>query len=302
MRNHPILVVGRSGQLARCLHDWSGQHQASLVFIGRPHLDLERPAEIRRIVTAIEPAAIINAAAYTTVDLAETEPDRAFAVNRDGPAHLAAAARARGIPFVHMSTDYVFDGRKDTPYREDDPTGPLNIYGRSKLEGEAAVVHACPHAIVVRTSWVYSPYGQNFVRTMVRLAETRPLVRVVDDQRGTPTSAIDLAAAVMEIIRQSVSGDAASRAGVYHLTGQGETTWHGFAAEIFAGLARRGRTVPRLQPVGSADYPTAAHRPRNSCLDSSKAERVFSIRLGPWPLSLRACLDQLVGVEVLQAC
>jgi len=203
---------------------------------------------------------------------------------------------------IHVSTDYVFDGRKSSAYTEDDVTAPLGVYGRSKLEGEAAVREACSTALVLRTSWVYSPYGHNFVRTMLRFAETRDQVRVVDDQRGSPTAAHDLANAILDVLDRLAGGNRPSPAGIYHMAGAGETTWHGFASALFAGWARRGGTVPKLVAIKSTEYPTAAQRPTNSRLDCGKLERQFGIRLPRWQQSLEACLDRLLtGVE-LQRC
>lgn len=302
MGERPILVAGKSGQLARCLCDWAALRNMPMVAVGRPELDLENEEGIDRAMFSVEPSAIINAAAYTAVDQAEVESGRAFAVNCGGAALLADAAARRGIPFIQISTDYVFDGRKRSPYREGDVPAPLNVYGFSKLASEAAVLKANPRTVVIRTSWIYSPYGINFVRTMLRLSETQLMVRVVDDQRGTPTSAKDLAAAILEIVERLRSADGTDDAGIYHLAGDGETSWHGFAGAIFASLSRRGRRVPRLQAVAGADYPTAACRPKNSCLDSSKAERVFGVRLPAWQSSLEECLDQLEMPKELYAC
>src|SRR6266536_5185110 len=184
MSTRPILVAGSSGQLARCLVDSAAKRRIPLVAIGRPDLDIEYVDSIARTVRMFEPAAMINAAAYTAVDRAEVESERAFAVNRDGAEHLAVEAKKRGVPFMHISTDYVFDGRKSSPYTEEDAAAPLSIYGRSKLEGERVVCDAYLATLVLRTSWIYSPYGNNFVKTMLRLAETQDHVRVVDDQLG----------------------------------------------------------------------------------------------------------------------
>ena len=301
MAGKPILVAGESGQLARCLHDSAVRRNVPIVAVGRPGLDLENGRGVDR-VAAVDPSAIVNTAAYTGVDQAEAEPARAFRVNCDGAVLLADAAARLGIPFIHISTDYVFDGSKRSPYREDDAPAPLNVYGSSKLASEAAVLKACPCAVVIRTSWVYSPYGNNFVRTMLRLSETQLMVRVVDDQRGMPTSAADLAAAILTIAERLQSANGGDDAGIYHLAGEGETSWHGFAAAIFAGLARRGRRVPRLQAITTAEHPTPARRPKNSCLDSSKAERIFGVRLPPWRSSLEECLDQLEMPKELHAC
>ncbi|MDB5610863.1 MAG: dTDP-4-dehydrorhamnose reductase [Bradyrhizobium sp.] len=302
MAEKPIFVAGKSGQLARCLRDVAVLRNLPMVAVGRPELDLENGKGIDRVMAAVEPSAIVNAAAYTAVDAAEAEPERAFGINRDGAARLADAAARHGIPFIQISTDYVFDGSKPSPYREDDITAPLNVYGSSKLASETAVLKACPCAAVIRTSWVYSPYGNNFVRTMLRLSETQPMVRVVDDQRGTPTSAADLAAAVLAVVEHLRSANGCDNAGTYHLAGEGETSWHGFAAAIFASLARRGRRVPRLQAITTAEYPTPARRPQNSCLDSSRAERIFGVRLPSWRSSLEICLDQLEMPKESHAC
>jgi dTDP-4-dehydrorhamnose reductase len=295
MAEKPILVAGKGGQLARCLRDAAVLRNLPMVAVGRPELDLETGEGIDRVMAAVEPSAIVNAAAYTAVDGAEGEPERAFRVNCDGAARLADAAARRGIPFIQISTDYVFDGSKRSPYREDDIPAPLNVYGSSKLAGEIAVLEACPCAAVIRTSWIYSPYGNNFVRTMQRLSETQPIVRVVGDQRGSATSALDLAAAILHIVERLQPADGRDNAGIYHLAGEGEASWYDFAAAIFAGLARRGRSVPRLQAITTEQYPTPARRPQNSCLDSSKTERAFGVRLAPWRSSLETCLDQLVS-------
>src|SRR5712672_657684 len=187
MAERPILVAGKSGQLARCLRDSAVLSDVPMAAVGRPELDLENGEGIDRVMAAVEPSAIVNAAAYTAVDPAEAEPGREFAVNCGGAALLADAAARHGIPFVQISTDYFFDGSKRSPYREDDVPAPLNVYGSSKLASEAAVLRACPGAAVIRTSWVYSPYGNNFVRTMLKLSETQAVVRVVHDQYGAPT-------------------------------------------------------------------------------------------------------------------
>jgi dTDP-4-dehydrorhamnose reductase len=300
--DRPILVAGKSGQLARCLREFAVKEGFPLVASGRPEFDLGGDADVEQIIARLAPAAIINAAAYTMVDQAEAEPEVACAINRDGAARLAAVARSRHIPFVHISTDYVFDGAKPSPYNEQDQPAPLNVYGRSKYEGEVAVFTAYPQAVVIRTSWVYSPYGHNFVRTMLRLAATQPAVRVVNDQRGTPTSASDMAAAVLEIVRQLRTDCLGEKSGIYHLAGQGETTWHDFAETIFASLARRGHRVPKVDAITTEDYPTPASRPRNSCLDSSKAHRIFRVQLAPWQESVERCLDRIVAPVESPTC
>jgi dTDP-4-dehydrorhamnose reductase len=298
MRGHPILVAGKTGQLARSLAEEGRLRGVPLIALGRPYLDLADAGSVEHAVADAAPRAIINAAAYTAVDRAEAEPALAFTLNRDGAARLAAAAARRGVPFIHVSTDYVFDGSKNAPYCEDDAPSPLGVYGRSKLEGERAVRDAYPSAVVVRASWLYSRHGRNFVTTMLQLGETREVVRVVDDQHGAPTAASDLGRAILDLVERMNGVDGQRHAaGLYHLTARGETTWHGFAAAIFAGWARRGRRVPQLQPITTANYPTAARRPNNSRLDCGKIERAFGLRLPAWQESLESCLD-----EIAQAC
>jgi dTDP-4-dehydrorhamnose reductase len=245
---------------------------------------------------------MVNAAAYTAVDRAESEPERAFAVNRDGAERFAVEAQRLSVPLIQISADYVFDGQKSSTYAEKDVAAPLGIYGRSKLEGEAAVRDVCPAALVLRSSWLYSPFGHNFVKTILRLAETRDYVRVVDDQWGSPTAADDLANAILDILGQLGGEDFGSRAGIYHLAAQGETTWHGFASAIIAGWAARGRPATKLVAIRSADYPAAARRPANSRLDCGKIEHQFGIRLPPWQQSLHACLDRLLVDAERQSC
>jgi dTDP-4-dehydrorhamnose reductase len=298
----PIFVAGKSGQLGRCLSDIARRRNIRIVVAGRPDFDIGQPKSIDRALNAVAPQIIINAAAYTAVDKAEIELERCYLVNRDGARQLAAAAWRRNVPFIQISTDYVFDGQKSSPYREDDGTAPLGVYGRTKLEGEKAVLAAHPEALILRTSWVYSPFGSNFVKTMLRLAESRPLLRVVDDQRGCPTSAHDLAAALLDIVPQILEAGATRRAGIYHLSGTGQTTWHGFAAEILANVKRRGWRVPALEAITTADYPTLAQRPANSVLDCTKMERAFGIKLPTWSTSVADCINQLTTHKELQPC
>ena len=295
MAERPILVTGRKGQLARCLREVASEHGRPIVALGRPDLNLEARQDIEKLVASIWPSVIINAAAYTAVDQAESEVAKAFSVNRDGAAALADVAWQMNIPFVHLSTDYVFSGTKPDAYDESDIPAPLNVYGASKLAGEAAVLAAHPLATIVRCSWLYSPYGTNFVRTMLRLAETRSVVRVVRDQVGNPTSAFDLAAGLLQVVARLPSIDRRRSAGIFHLVGQGEASWYGLAEAIFEGLSRRGIPVPKLEAITTDEYPTSAHRPRNSRLESSKAERIFGVRLGAWQNSLDVCITKLLS-------
>ena len=299
-----ILVAGKSGQLARCLAEEAALRGVPLMSAGRPELDLADAESVERAVAAVAPRAIVNAAAYTAVDKAEAEPALAFAINEAGAARLAGAAARHGVPFVHVSTDYVFDGASERPYREDDTPAPLNVYGRSKLAGEIAVRNACPSSLVLRTSWLYSRFSGNFVTSMLRLSSTHDRVRVVDDQHGAPTATADLARAILDIVERLAAAEGkAGCGGVFHLTASGETSWHGFAAAIFAGWARRGHTVPVIEPISTVDYPTAARRPPNSRLDCGKIAQTFGVRLPPWQASLDRCLDDLAGAEAeARAC
>ena len=299
MQNIPsIFVAGRTGQLARALTAAANERSVPLIAIARPELDLSDPGSIDRSLNTCVPRAIINAAAYTFVDKAELEPDQAFKINRDGPAHLARVAAKLRVPFIHVSTDYVFDGNKPTPYDENDRPSPIGVYGQSKYAGEIAVLNSDPSAAILRTSWVYSPYGHNFVKTMLRLAETRERIQVVDDQYGAPTSARDLAEAILEIVEKIEEEPEKKFGGIYHLAAAGKATWYGFASAIFAGWAARGGRVPTVEAITTLDYVTPVRRPANSQLDCSKAAHVFGVRLRPWRQALDSCLDQLAIKEL----
>jgi dTDP-4-dehydrorhamnose reductase len=229
------------------------------------------------------------------VDKAESEPDLAFALNRDGARAVAAAAADRDVPVIHLSTDYVFDGKKKEPYSETDPVGPQGVYGRSKLEGELAVAVANPRHIVLRTAWVYAPFGSNFVRTMLRLMAERDRLRVVDDQSGCPTYAPDIAGAIIAIAQTwAASGWHSTYAGVTHVAGPDVRTWCGFAREIVQGAAERGGRLIPVDPISTSDYPTPATRPANSCLSTERLEAIFGLRLPPLTSSLDDCLDRLL--------
>ena len=293
-----ILVAGKSGQVATALDRAApppGLPDYRLVCMGRPHLDLGRPDTLAAAIAAEAPDILINAAAYTNVDKAEAEEDQARRINADGAAALARVAADRDIPFLHLSTDYVFDGTKADPYVEDDPVGPAGAYGRSKLDGERAVLAACPKAIVLRTAWVYSPWGHNFVRTMLRLGRERDALRVVGDQWGNPSYAPDIAAGLLGICaRIAATGWQADYAGIFHLAGEGETSWHGLACEIFSVAAGHGHPPPEVAAITTEEYPTPAARPANSRLDTGKAARVFSVRLPHWRDGVADCVDRVL--------
>jgi dTDP-4-dehydrorhamnose reductase len=278
-----ILVTGRTGQLVTSLVERSRLVSgAEVVALGRPELDLENPAAIAEAVARVAPDVVINAAAYTAVDAAEDEPERAFAANAGGAGALARAGRASGARFVQISTDYVFDGALDRPYREDDPVNPLGAYGRSKLAGEQAVRDSEPDSIVVRTAWVYSPFGRNFLKTMIAASSQRDELAVVADQVGNPSSALDLADGLLALLATWRSSPRSGLGETYHLTGGGEASWHGFAEEILALSGRLGGPSARVRPIASEEWPTKAPRPRDSRLDSAKFERDFGYRAPPW--------------------
>ena len=295
-----ILVAGRSGQVARSLAAAASEHPngaaTTILTLGRPQLDLTDPDSVAAAVRDATPDIIINAAAYTAVDKAESEENAAFALNRDGARHLAAAAATRGLPIVHISTDYVFNGRKTEPYVETDPTGPESAYGRSKQTGEEAVAAANPRHLIVRTAWVHSPYGANFVKTMLRLAETRDRLNVVDDQHGSPTYAPHLAEALLSLARRAVELPEMSPLwGIYHAAGHGETTWCGLARWAFAEAAQHALPHAAVSPITTAEYPTPAKRPANSRLDCAKLQANFGLQLPAWQAGVKECVARLAS-------
>lgn len=286
---NPILVTGGSGQLASALRIAAPDR---VRVVGRPDFDFDRPETLSTTFRAANPSLVVNAAAYTAVDKAETDQAAAYRANRDGPADLARLCAGAGIPLIHISTDYVFDGNKGAPYTEIDPVSPQCIYGASKLAGETAVLALCPRTIVLRTSWVYAPTGKNFVLTMLNLGRTRDRLTVVADQKGCPTAAADLAAAILTIADQvAATGWRSVYAGAYHAAGSGWTTWHGLATAVFEEAGRYGVNGPRVDPITTADWPTPAKRPADSRLDCSKLAAMFGATLPPWRDSLRRTID-----------
>lgn len=294
-----ILLTGANGQLGQAL-------QASLAPLGTvlpatrdgrlpggrtaEVADLSRPETLPALVARLSPDRVVNAAAYTAVDRAEDEAGLAFRVNAEAPGALSRACAAAGIPLLHFSTDYVFDGRAQCPLREDDPTGPLGVYGASKLAGEQAVREGGAQHAIFRLCWVYGPAGHNFLLTMLRLARERGHLRVVDDQRGTPTSALCIARAVARVL-----GRDGWRSGTWHLSAGGQCSWHGFAAAIFEGAVARGLlpVPPVLEAVPGSAYPTRAQRPAWSVLDNAAFTREFGFHIGDWREGLDEVLDLL---------
>ena len=286
-----IFVAGSSGQVASALVECAAERGVEIISAGRPTFNLATGSGLLDLVQSASPQVLINAAAYTAVDRAETEEELAFAVNAEGARRLAEIAELLKIPFLHLSTDYVFDGDKPGPYLETDMTNPMGAYGRSKLEGERLALSTCSNTLVLRTAWVYGPFGANFVKTMLRLAQERDSLRVVDDQVGCPTSALDIAQALLSLSDKVVKR---GQSGIFNLVGGGETSWCGFAREIMRQAGARGaRTVP-VEPIRTEEYPTPARRPANSRLDASKLRDVFGISLPHWGTSLSVVIERLV--------
>ncbi|MDB5579881.1 MAG: dTDP-4-dehydrorhamnose reductase [Bradyrhizobium sp.] len=291
-----IVVTGREGQLARALAERGGELGHEMVLLGRPEFELtSAPAVISAVIAAARPDVIVSAAAYTAVDRAESEPGLAFAVNADGAEAVALAAREIGAPLVHLSTDYVFDGTNPRPYVEGDLTGPRSVYGASKLAGEQRVAAAYADCVVLRTAWVFSPFGHNFVRTMLRLAETRPEIGVVRDQCGNPTSAFDIADAVIAVAGNLAADRDPRLRGLFHLTSPADASWAEFAARIFALSAMHGGPAASVRPITTADYPTPALRPANSRLDSALILAQHGIRLADWHDSVAPVVARLLA-------
>ena len=289
-----IVVTGVNGQIATSLIERGGG-RADIIALGRPRLDLANRESVLRAIEASPCDIIVNAAAYTAVDKAEQEPGEAMRINADGAAHVAEAAAIAGVPLLQLSTDYVFNGAGERPYRESDPTGPTSAYGRSKLAGERRVLVAQPNCAILRTAWVYSPFGANFVRTMLRLGETREEIGVVADQHGNPTYALDIADALLAIAARLAEDASPDLRGVFHMTGQGEATWADVAEATFAAAERHGRKPVRVRRVGTKDYPTPAKRPANSRLDNDKLSRIHGVVLPEWRRSLSDCVGRLLS-------
>ncbi|AUY34576.1 dTDP-4-dehydrorhamnose reductase [Pseudomonas soli] len=283
-----ILVCGRHGQVALALQE-ALRGLGDVQRLGRDGFDMARPGQLRAVLRQMAPDLIINAAAYTAVDQAESETQMAHAINAEAPRILAEEAARLGAPLIHYSTDYVFDGSKPAPYSEDDAPNPLSVYGRSKLAGEQAITAVAGEHLILRTSWVYSLHGRNFLLTMQRLLQERPQLKVVNDQIGAPTWAGTLAASTRALIERWRNGQAGAW-GTYHLTAQGETSWFGFAQAIADQLKAQGRPCAELLPIPSSEYPTPARRPLNSRLDCSRLAREWHVSQPHWHDALIDCL------------
>lgn len=292
MSDRPILVTGGTGQLARSILALGGARP--VLRVGRPAFDFDAPDSIAALLAEAAPSLIVNAAAYTAVDKAESEPDAADRANHLGPAMLARYAAEAGIPLIHVSTDYVFDGTKGAPYHEADATNPTGVYGATKLAGEQAVLAASPRATVLRTSWVYAADGKNFVLTMLGAAKRLPKLRVVGDQIGCPTNADDLARAILQIAdRIRDGGWREAYHGVFHAAGTGHASWHGLAIATFEAASRHGLRAPEVEAIATNDWPTPAKRPADSRLDSTRLGDVFGVALPEWRPSLNRTVDEI---------
>lgn len=308
-----IAIVGRSGQLA-----WEANRQfqglGQIICVGRPEFDLADIDGVRAEIRRIKPSILINAAAYTAVDQAESEPEAATKINSDAPCAMAEEAKRLGALFITYSTDYVFDGKSPFPYKEEEPTAPLNVYGASKLSSERAVAAVGGSHLIFRTSWVYGARGKNFLKTILKLAAERPELRIVDDQIGAPTWSRDLADATRKIIEQLAAKSSSAkisivealgdRSGIYHMTAAGSVSWYGFATAIVEEMRKRGLSKgnpAQVIPILSSQFPTPAARPHNSRLSNQKLSRVFGVSLPPWRESLVSVMDELMNELLLPA-
>lgn len=285
-----VLVLGRKGQVAAALAEASWPAGIEVVSRGRDIIDLGHPESAQTAIRQLRPDLVVNAAAFTAVDLAESEQASAFAINRDGAAAAAAACAHLGVPLIHISTDYVFDGQKQGAYVEDDPVNPLSVYGKSKEAGERAVRAALATHMILRTSWVYAPAGRNFVLSMLARAEKGEALRIVDDQQGCPTAASEVARAILVVAQRLLASSGAF--GTFHFCGDGSISWYGFAEAIFDSAGGRR---PPLTAIPTRDYPTPARRPANSVLDAGKFRRLYGVVARPWRESLAECLAAIAA-------
>ncbi|MBI5234852.1 MAG: dTDP-4-dehydrorhamnose reductase [Deltaproteobacteria bacterium] len=290
-----ILITGANGQLGTDLLLRLDKSGAIVIPFDREALDITDARAIARVVGSLKPDAIINCAAYTKVDLAEKERDKAFSVNRDGPALLARTAQGHGAQLIHISTDFVFDGKKSSPYNEDDQTAALNVYGESKLAGEIEIARRMSEYAIIRASWLYGASGANFVKTIIRLASERERLNVVYDQVGAPTSTTDLSDAVIALLQRRFDGTAKS--GVYHFSNEGVASWYDFAVAILNEARLHGLSLKcrSIEPILSKDYPTSARRPAYSVLDKTKIKKACGLVIPHWAAALKNTMSALYG-------
>lgn len=299
-RRLQYLVTGQKGQVVQSLLEQCRRPEHSnvdLIAVGRPALDLAQPKTIKSTVDGIKPDLIISAAAYTAVDQAESDEETARQVNAIGPRALAEAAASSNIPIIHLSTDYVFDGTKPEPYMETDPVAPLGAYGRTKLEGEQYLLEISQDVVILRTAWVYSPFGKNFAKTILRVAETRDTLNVVADQLGNPTSALDIADGLLKVARNLLEDSTHRLRGTFHMTGQGDASWADFAEEIFRVSGKNGGPTATVGRISTAEYPTPAKRPANSRLNNDTLLSTHGVELPKWQISAQHIVERLVSTR-----
>ena len=289
-----LLCIGKSGQVASALAERAAERSIDMESLGRPDLDMLQVESVETALRDIQPRAVINAAAYTQVDAAESDQDAAFALNAEAPTKLAACCAQADVPLLHVSTDYVFDGSAERPYLEDDPTGPLNAYGASKLAGEEGIRAQTAAHIILRTSWVYGPHMPNFVTTMLRLAEEKGGASVVDDQIGAPTSALDIADALLDIAHTVLDQSDQDLWGTYHFVAAGQGSWADFAALIFERFDAHSGKTTELKRIATSAYPTPAARPLYSVLSTQKLSQIFGITPRDWTIAAQETLTRLL--------
>ena len=292
-----LLIIGSKGQLGSELVRECKKNDFSYLALDLPEFNITDPSLVEKTFADFKPSIVINASAYTNVDKAETEAEIAFSVNSDGPANLAVSCNKNRIPIIHISTDYVFDGSKGQPYAESDPVSPLGVYGKSKEDGESKLRSILKQHIILRTSWLYGAYGNNFVKTMLRLGNEKEIIKVVADQYGCPTCAADLSEAVMDISKQ-ITQNLKFSWGTYHYCGIGTTTWHIFAKEIFEIASKyQNFKVSGVEAITTAQYPTTAKRPAFSALDCGMIKKIFGINTKPWQESLKKIIKRILMVS-----
>ena len=287
-----LLITGAKGQLGNELIRQNSNYK--LLALGRNELDITDICAVNQCINSFHPDVVVNAAAYTDVDMAESNVEKAFAVNCDGATNIAMACNLRNIPLIQISTDYVFDGSKGNDYNENDQVAPLGVYGESKLAGEQAVIENCSCYVILRTSWIFSVYGNNFVKTIVRLCKNKDSISVVDDQKGRPTSATELAFAIYVVLERGINEDSCA---IYHFCQPDATTWFDFATVILSEAKEQGLSLKasKINAITTKEYPTPAKRPKNSTLNCSKFEKNFHFKITPWSVSLRHVIKELIN-------